>query len=235
MSANKKEYDVVNIKTFPYLCFVRFDLVNKEFDRQFNIHFDDHIQELADRPGYSTAWRTRELRDGDNEGVMEQEYQQIYAINDPGLFKSFPQNPPSPVTEKEPWRRDLGNWGRVFYRVLSLIEKDARAGRYWARCESNFRGAAAEQTRFQSESAQYLKQVLEALPGIHRAWQLQHAPHRAQIGPDPAGNCMFLYEVDGPENLFDTSLGEDRVPLNAGQEFAGRHFARLLLKAEPRR
>ena len=206
---------MVDIKAFPYLCFVRFDLVSKEFDRQFNIHFDDHIQELADRPGYSTAWRTRELRGGDNEGVMEQEYQQIYAINDPGLFKSFPQNSPPPVMEKEPWRRDIGNWGRVFYRVLSMIEKDARAGRCWSRCESNFRGAAAEQTRFQSESAQHLKRVLEELPGIHRAWQLQHAPHAAQIGPDPAGNYMNLYEADAPENLFDSSLGEDRLPLKA--------------------
>ena len=122
---------MVDIKAFPYLCFVRFDLTNKEFDRQFNIHFDEHIQELADRPGYSTAWRTQELRGSGNEGVMEQEYQQIYAINDPGLFKSFPHNPPSPVTESEPWRRDLGNWGRVFYRVLALLEKDPRAGRCW--------------------------------------------------------------------------------------------------------
>ena len=48
---------MVDIKAFPYLCFVRFDLVNKEFDRQFNIHFDDHIQELADKPGYSTGPR----------------------------------------------------------------------------------------------------------------------------------------------------------------------------------
>jgi hypothetical protein len=227
---------MVDIKAFPYLCFVRFDLVNKEFDRQFNIHFDDHIQELADKPGYSTAWRTRELRDGcynDNEGVMEQEYQQIYAISDPGLFKSFPQNPPPPVMEKEPWRRDLGNWGRVFYRVLSLIEKDARPGRCWARCESNFHGTAAQDTQFQSESAQHIKRVLE-LPGIHRAWQLQHAPHPAQIGPDPVGNYMNMYEADAPENLFDPSLGEYRIPLKAGQKFAGRHFARLLLKAEPR-
>ena len=124
---------MVDIKAFPYLCFVRFDLVNKEFDRPFNIHFDDHIQELADKPGYSTAWRTQELRGSDNEGVMEQEYQQIYAISDPGLFKSFPQNPPPPVMEKEPWRRDIGNWGRVFYRVLSVLEKDPRAGRHFAR------------------------------------------------------------------------------------------------------
>ena len=232
---------MVDIKAFPYLCFVRFDLVHKEFDRQFNVHFDDHIQELADRPGYSTAWRTRELRGGpfhDSEGVMEQEYQQIYAISDPGLFKSFPQDPPPPVMEKEPWRRDIGNWGRVFYRVLSLIEKDARAGRCWARCEYNFRDqvgkSASGETQFQSESAQHLKHVLE-LPGIHRAWQLQHAPHAAQIGPDPVGNYMNLYEADAPENLFDPSLGEDRLPLKAGQEFAGRHFARLLLKAEPQR
>jgi len=224
---------MVDIKAFPYMCFVRFDLVNKEFDRQFNTHYDAHIQELADKPGYSTAWRTQELRGSGNEGVMEQEYQQIYSINDPALFKSFPQDPPPPVMENEPWRRDIGNWGRVFYRVLSLIEKDDRAGRCWARCESKFEGAAAAERKFQSAAAQHLKQVLE-LPGVHRAWQLQHAPHRAQIGPDPAGSHMHLYEADAPENLFDPSLGEDRRPLQAGQKFAGRHFARLLLKAEPR-
>ena len=225
---------MIDIKAFPYLCFVRFDLVNKEFDREFNVHFDDHIQELADRPGYSTAWRTRELRGSYNRGVMEQEYQQIYAISDPALFKSFPQNPPPPVMENEPWRRDVGNWGRVFYRVLSLVEKDARAGRCWARCESNLRGTAAQESQFQADSARNLQQTLE-LPGIHRAWQLQHAPHPAQIGADPAGKFMNMYEADAPENLFDPSLGEDRLPLKAGQEFAGRHFARLLLKAEPRR
>ena len=225
---------MVDIKAFPYLCFVRFDLPVKEFDREFNIHFDDHIQELADRPGYSTAWRTKELRGPDNEGVMEQEYQQIYAIDDPALFKSFPQNPPPPVTEKEPWRRDLANWGRVFYRVLSLSEKDSRPGHCWARCESNFRGTVAQDSQFQSESAQHIKRVLE-LPGIHRAWQLQHAPHPAQIGPDPVGNYMNMFETDAPENLFDPSLGEYRLPLKAGQEFAGRHFARLLLKAKPQR
>jgi hypothetical protein len=226
---------VIDIKLYPYLCFVRFDLVNKEFDREFNIYFDDHIQELADRPGHCTAWRTRELRGGDNEGVLEQEYQQIYAINDPALFQSFPQSPPPPVMEKEPWRRDIGNWGRVFYRVLSLVEKDARAGRYWARCEYNVPDSAADHARFESESAQHLKQTLSELPGIHRGWQLQHAPHPAQIGPNPVGNHMTLYEADAPENLFDPSLGEDRLPLKAGQTFAGRHFARLLLKAEPRR
>ena len=228
---------MVDIKAYPFLCFVRFDLVQKEFDREFNIHFDDHIQELANRPGYSTAWRTRELRDGpfhDSEGAMEQEYQQIYAIDDPGLFKSFPQDPPPPVMEKEPWRRDIRNWGRVFYRVLSLMEKDPRAGRCWARYESNYRGTAAEETQFQSKRAQHIKHVLE-LPGIHRAWQLQHEPHSAQIGPAPIGRYMSLYELDAPENIFDPSLSQDRLPLNAGQQFAGRHFARLLLKAEPRR
>ena len=229
---------MVDIKAFPYLCFVRFDLTSKEFDRQFNIHYDAHIQELADKPGYSTAWRTQEQRGSDNDGVMEQEYQQIYSINDPALFKSFPQTPPPLVTENEPWRRDIRNWGRVFYRVLSLVEKDDRAGRCWARFEYNFRAklskSPADKNKFQSAVAPHLKHVLE-LPGVHRAWQLVHAPHRAQIGPDPIGNYMNLYEADAPEKLFDPSLGEDRRPLQAGQEFAGRHFARLLLKAEPRR
>jgi len=225
---------MVDIKAYPYLCFVRFDLVQKEFDREFNIYFDDHIQELADRQGHSTAWRTRELRGADNDGVMEQEYQQIYAIDSPELFKSFPQSSPPPVTEKEPFRRDIGNWGRVFYRVSSLLEKDPRAGRCWARCEYNFREAGTALERFAGACAGHLREVL-ALPGVHRAWQLQHAPHPAQIGPDPAGKFMLMYELDAPENLFDPSLGADRLPLKAGQEFAGRHFARLLLKAEPRR
>lgn len=226
---------MVDIKTFPYLCFVRFDLPNKEFNRQFNIHFDDHIQELANKRGYSTAWRTKELRGAEfnyNQGVMEQEYQQVYAISDPALFQSFPSNLALPVMEKEPWRRDLANWGRVFYKALSMVEKDNRAGRCWARCEYHFRGA--DQDRFQSDSAQHLKRVLE-LPGIHRAWQLQHAPHASQIGADPTGKYLNMFEADAPENLFDPSLGEERLSLKAGQEFAGRHFARLLLKAEPQR
>lgn len=56
-----------------------------------------------------------------------------------------------------------------------------------------------------------------------------------QIGSDPVGNYLQLYEADAPENVFDPSLGEDRLPLDAGPEFAGRHFARLLAKVEPRR
>ena len=223
---------MVDINTYPYMGFVRFDLVNREFEAAFNRHYDAHIQELADKPGYSTAWRTRELRGDHNAGVMEQEYQQIYALSDPALFKSFPQNPPPPVQESEPFRRDIGNWGRVFYRVLSLREKDGRAGRCWARCEYNI--AAAAQARFETENTKYLERVLTELPGIHRAWQLVHAPHAAQIGADPAGCYLNLFEIDAPANLFDPGLGSDRLPLAAGQEFAGRHFATLLLKAEPR-
>ena len=232
---------MVDIKAFPYLGFVRFDLTNKEFDPQFNIHFDDHIQELADKPGYSTSWRTKELRGGphnnfhsDNEGVLEQEYQQIYSIREPGVFSSFPSNPPPPVMEKEPWRRDLGKWGRVFYRTLSLIEKDNRAGRCWARCEYHFKGTDAAESKFQADTAQHLKRVLE-LPGVHRIWQLQHATTPAQIGADPVAKYMNLIEIDAPENLYDPSLRQDRLPLNAGQEFAGRQCAWLLLKAEPQR
>ena len=98
------------------------------------------------------------------------------------------------------------------------------------------RGEGRRRGKRQADATRVLMELdpLE-LPGIHRAWQLQHAPHRAQIGPDPVGNYMHLYEADAPENLFDPSLGEDRLPLKSGQEFAGRHFARLLLKAEPQR
>ena len=224
---------MVDIHAFPYLCFVRLDLVNKEFDREFNVHFDAHIQELADRPGYSTAWRTREMRGGDNTGLLEQEYQQIYAIDDPGLFKSFPQDPTPPVPESEPWRRDLANWGRVFYRVLDLVEKDARTGRCCARYEYNVRAGEPAHASFQADNSRHLRALVQTLPGVHRAWQLRHAVHAAQIGPDPVGMYMNLYELDAPENLFDPSLGKDRSEWTAAPELAGRHFARLLKKVEP--
>ena len=55
---------MLNPKVFPYMCFVRFDLIVKEFDAQFNVYFDDHIRELAERVGYGPAWRTSELRVG---------------------------------------------------------------------------------------------------------------------------------------------------------------------------
>ncbi len=226
---------MADIKAFPYMAIVRFDLANKEFDSGFNRYYDAHIQELADKAGYSTAWRTREMRGRYNDGVMEQEYMQIYSLNDPALFKSFPQNPPPPVKESEPWRRDMGNWGRVFYRVLSLAEKDARAGSCWARIEYRISGADAVQRKFRAATAAHLKNMLEKLPGVHRIWQLQHAPHAGQIASDPAGHYMNLVELDAPENLFDPSLGEERMPLKAGQETVGRHFAQLLLKAEPQR
>ena len=75
---------MADIKAFPYLGFVRFDLTNKAFDRQFNIHFDDHIQELANKPGYSTSWRTQEMRGVEtfnyNADLLEEEYMQIYSI-----------------------------------------------------------------------------------------------------------------------------------------------------------
>ena len=224
---------MIDIKKFPYLAFVRFDLVNKEFDAPFNRYYDAHIQDLADKPGYSSSWRTREMRDSYNDGFMEQEYMQIYTLNDPALFKSFPQNPPPPVKDSEPWRRDMGNWGRVFYRTRSLLEKDGRAGGCWARIEYRVEGSEAEHTKFQAASADHLQNLLTMLPGVHRIWQLRHTPNAGQIAGDPAGHYMNLFELDAPENLFDPSLGKERLPLQAGQQDVGRHFTRLLLKAEP--
>ena len=224
---------MVDIDTFSYMGFVRFDLKNKEFDQKFNQHFNDHIQELSNKPGYSTAWRTRELRGADNAGVMEQEYQQIYAIKDPGLFKSFPQNPPPPVLESEPWRRDIDNWGRVFYKVLSLTQHDDRNGRCWARIEMDFQEEGKALSDIQNEVLDYVKILVRTLPGVHRVWQLQHVSHSAQIGSDPMGSHMLLYELDAPENLFDPSLGEERIPHPQRHSIIGRHFSRLLAKTHP--
>ena len=153
----------------------------------------------------------------------------------PALFKSFPQNPPPPVKESEPWRRDMGNWGRVFYRTLALFEKDPRAGRCWARIEYRVEDTEAEHAKFQAATAAHLQNLLAALPGVHRIWQLRHAPHAGQIAGDPVGNHMNLFEIDAPENLFDPSLGAERMPLHAGQQNVGRHFTRLLQKADPQR
>ena len=125
------------------------------------------------------------------------------------------------------------SWGRVFYRTLSLFEKDPRAGRCWARVEYRVDGTKEHQANFQAATATHLQNLLAALPGVHRIWQLQHAPHAGQIAGDPVGNYMNLFEIDAPENLFDPSLLAERMPLQAGQQNVGRHFTRLLLKADP--
>jgi len=41
---------MADVHALPYLCFVRFDLPNKKFDRQFNGHYDAHILEWQTSP-----------------------------------------------------------------------------------------------------------------------------------------------------------------------------------------
>lgn len=219
---------------FPYWSVVKFDLIVKEFEPAFMAYYDDHIIELAAREGFARSWRTRELRKAPNEGLLEQEFCQIYHISDPQLFKnSTPNAPVKPATESEQWRRDLMNWGRVFYRTLASVEKDTRAGRCWARFEVNFQGKPEDEVAFRADHARHMAEVLK-LAGIHRGWQLQHHPHDLQIGPAPAGKYMAVYEVDAPENIFDPSLGAERMPWESkawGQQTVSvqRHFAALIL------
>ena len=103
--------------------------------------------------------------------------------------------------------------------VISQVEKDPRAGRCWARVECNFKGDAAA---FEAASAKFIDHTMNALPGVHRAWLMKHAPHAGQIGPDPVGQYLMMYELDAPENLFDPSLGQERLPQKDGQAAAGR-------------
>jgi len=223
-----------DIRKYPYWAVVKFDLIVKEFEPEFMAYFDDHIRELAERVGFIRAWRTRELRHAPNEGLLEQEFCQIYQIDDPARFTgSTPSRPVAPATHKEPFRRDLVNWNRPFYRVLSAPEKDSRSGSCWARFEVNFRGRPAHEAAFERDHARHVARVLE-LSGIHRAWQLKHVAHELQIGPNPVGRYMTVYEVDAPENVFDPSLGAERLPWRSAKwdvqaASLARHFSRLLL------
>ncbi len=217
-----------DLKTNAVLSFVRFDLINKEFEREFNIHFDEHIRELVLREGFCRAWRTREARRSWNIGLLEQEFNQIYQIDYPARFShSNPGIGMPPASEKEPWRRDLGGWGRIFYRIASRIEKDERQGRYWARYEFGMLGDAAQPDR--AALSAWMTSVCD-LPGVHRGWLLDYLPDSNQVAGAPAANAMVLLEVDAPENIFDPSLAEDRVVWQ-GSPLVGRHFAHLLLSA----
>ena len=120
-----------DLKQHSIWSIVKFDLIGKEFEHEFMVYFDDHIRELVLREGFVRSWRTREARRSWNTGLLEQEFCQIYQIDDAERFKgSTPQRPLAPASEKEPWRRDLSNWGRAFYRVVERREKDNRTGRY---------------------------------------------------------------------------------------------------------
>lgn len=216
-----------DLQTNAILSVVKFDLLNKEFGAEFNAYFDDHIRELVLREGFIRAWRTREARGSFNSGLLEQEFNQIYQIDTPNRFShSNPANGMPPATEKEPWRRDLGGWGRVFFSIVAREEKDARQGRYWARYEIG--GEASPALR--EAAAQHLRQLL-ALPGVHRGWLLEHLASPYQVAGDPAARTQLLLEVDAPENVVDPSLGtgEDRIAWSGPGGIVGRHFAHLLL------
>lgn len=217
-----------DLQTNAILSVVKFDLINKEFGAEFNAYFDDHIRELVLREGFIRAWRTREARRSYNTGLLEQEFNQIYQIDTPNRFShSNPANGMPPATEKEPWRRDLGGWGRVFFSIVAREEKDARQGLYWARYE--FDGQPGGATR--EAALAHLKKVL-ALPGVHRGWLLEHLSSAHQVAGDPAAKTQLLLEVDAPENLVDPSLaGEDRIAWSGPGGLVGRHFAHLLLSA----
>jgi hypothetical protein len=216
------------------LAVVKFDLFMKEFEREFMDYFDDHIRELVLREGFVRSWRTREARRSWNLGLLEQEFCQIYQVDAASRFShSNPANGMPPATEMEPWRRDLGGWGRVFYRIASRLEKDPRQGCYWARYEFNAPPNAGEQLH--GAASAHLQKVLE-LPGVHRGWLLDHLSSPHQVAGAPAAPTMLLFEVDAPENIFDPSLGEDRIAWNskagsADASLVGRHFAHLLLAA----
>jgi hypothetical protein len=214
-----------------YLACVKFDLICKEFEKEYHEYFDEHVLEWTEKPGCSHGWRTKEVRRGPNEGFLEQEFWQIYCINDPRLFR--PQRTVPAATEKNPWLRDRCNWGRVYYTVLSRIGKAAAPGRFWGRFEFDFKGSAEQEAAFKTDWSKQLAQVAE-LPGVQRVWQLEFLPHDLAIGPQAAAKYMALYEVDAPECVFDLNTKTERVPLTGGfsQEQlipVGRHFATVLL------
>ncbi len=214
-----------------YLSCVKFDLICKEFEKEYHEYFDEHVLEWTEKPGCSQGWRTRELRRGPNEGLLEQEFWQIYCINDPHMFR--PQRPVPPATEKNPWLRDRCNWGRVYYTVLSRSPAPKVPANYWGRFEFDFKGSAAEEVSFKADWSKQLAKVAE-LPGVHRVWQLEFLPHDLAIGPQAAAKYMALYEVDAPECVFDLHSNQERVPLLGKFDQkqlmpVGRHFAKVLL------
>jgi len=226
-----------DLKQFSIWSVVKFDLIGKEFEPDFMTYFDDHIRELVLREGFVRAWRTREARRSYNTGLLEQEFCQIYQIDEPERFSgSNPKRPLAPATEKEPWRRDLSNWGRVFYRVQMRKDNDERAGRYWARYEFDFPGKKGKLPDFRRSLGNYISRVAEQT-GVHRAWQLEYVPHKLQVDKDPAAKHIALFEIDAPENIFDPSLNADRVawPGKAGGKtvpLVARHFSHLLLTVD---
>ena len=214
-----------------YLVFVKIDLVCKEFERQFHEHGVDHVQEWARRKGCSHGWRTRENRDGPNDGRLEQEFWNIYHIDNPHMFKPGLALPPP--TEKNPWLRDSSNWERVFYRVLASAAKDQRPARCWARFEMTFNGTLDEEAAFKQDYAGHLTKMTEHA-GVHRAWHLEHLPHELAIGRPAAAKYMSLYEINAPENIFDTDLGLELFRFESRWSAThllpeARHFAHVIL------
>lgn len=225
---------------FPYLACVKFELVNKEFLPQFSEYIDAYILDAVDKAGRLRGWRTQEDRNAPNAGFLNQEFWQIYQLDDPEIFRdSMPKAGPAPkVTERFPFARDLSHWGRTYYRILAESRKEAGQGghqRYWARFEFDLNGAAEDEHDYVAEYERAVGGLL-ALGGVHEARLLRYVQADTEVGDRPDGKYMLLLEIDSPDSVFDREQDTEKPALAAvlsirNAQSRGRHFSRLLLSA----
>jgi hypothetical protein len=225
---------------------VKFDLSNERYAPAFHEVMNSHVRNLVGRDGFSHGWRTGELAHPGNVGEPDPSYWAIYEIDDLGRFAAMAARPSSgdpvePSAEETAgrvefdFRRDLIHWARPFYRVEAHIDGGSGRGRIFAREEYSV-ALAAEQAAFEARLADHHLPEMVAKRGFRAAWLLRHVASELQVGPDPVGTSMVIYEIDDPSSFTDTGRlgrgGSVNLPDGVAATCNAIHFSTVLVDVE---
>jgi hypothetical protein len=184
---------------------VKFNVPDPADEAEFHTWYDAHVGRIVSGPGYQRGYRSEESVGLAHLGGDEQRF---WAVVTMGSLERFARPAPSPSAAPPP-RSDGPRYGaildratdhgRLAYRIDRSVERELGDGRFLAREEYVRIDGGPEQ---EAEMAAHVDACVGRV-GVHRAWQMTWVPGEQQIGPDPAGAFLNIYEVDAPEHLLD--------------------------------
>jgi hypothetical protein len=213
-----------------YWYFAVSDIADRSYLDEFNRWYNrrgGHINDHLAVEGINHAWRTQEIDHPANYGPAVQEFASIYQCDRIDPFEST-WIPTSPQVEASEVRRKAAarNWGKVLYRVLSALESDERAGRFWVREEFDVDPTEIDVAVFERHAQEDHLTKVVARPGVHRGWQLRAERGNPHQKLPHAWDHVNVYEVDSPDDILEDGTLGDSSPFVPD----GIHVAQLLFE-----
>lgn len=161
----------------------------------------EHVPEYTARPGFFSGKRLRATSEPGQQSSPEHKYLAVYEVDAVRSFnEALAAGPPW-----GPWHADINrnvrDWERTYYRVLSQHEVDSGPGRYWSIVKLDF--VDPSPSREAEFNAWYTNIHIPEVcyhQGFHRAWRLEVEADSNDLGPRRE-RYWAVYEVDSPDDL----------------------------------